>query len=184
MSLLTEKMSVPAVDNHVEADFEALFLQHYDRVYGLLYRLVGERSEAEDLAQEVFWQLYRQPPRQADDSNISAWLYRVALNKGYNALRSRRRRWRWNWWLLPETSADPTQEADARAEVVQVRRALSRLPQRDVQLLLLRQMDFSYADLAQVCQVAPTSVGALLARASRAFRTAYLAETREEEDHV
>lgn len=183
MSVLTEKMSVQAGNEQAEADFEVLFLQHYDRVYGLLYRLVGERAEAEDLAQEVFWQLYRRPPRQAD-SNISAWLYRVALNKGYNALRGRRRRWRWNWWLLPETSADPVQEAAERAEVAQVRRALSRLPQRDIQLLLLRQMDLSYAELAQVCQVAPTSVGALLARAARAFRAAYLAETREEEDHA
>ncbi len=45
-----------------EAEFEALFLQHYSRVYGVLYRLVGNKTEAEDLALETFWKLWDQPP--------------------------------------------------------------------------------------------------------------------------
>ncbi len=178
MTVLTEKLTRSQTDS-AESHFEALFLQHYDRVYRLLYRLVGERGEAEDLAQEVFWQLYQHPPRRAD-SNVAAWLYRVALNTGYNALRQQRRRARWDKWLLPEDNDDLSQQVEAHAEVAAVRRAFSRLAARDVQLLLLRQMDMSYADLAEVCQVSPTSVGALLARAAKAFRAAYLAETKEE----
>jgi RNA polymerase sigma-70 factor (ECF subfamily) len=50
---------------------------------------------------------------------------------------------------------------------------LARLPERQVQLLLLRQMDLSYAELAEVCEVAPGSVGTLLKRAAHAFRQAY-----------
>jgi RNA polymerase sigma-70 factor (ECF subfamily) len=54
-----------------------------------------------------------------------------------------------------------------------VRRALRRLPERQTQLLLLRQMGLSYAELADACGVAPGSVGTLLARAASAFRKAY-----------
>ena len=75
------------------AAFETLFQRHYDRVYGILFRLVGERGEAEDLAQEAFLRLHAHARRRRNsDDNVSAWLYRVATNLGYNALRDRRRR--------------------------------------------------------------------------------------------
>ena len=62
-----------------EAAFETLFRRHYALVYGIVYRLAPD--EADDLAQEVFLRLYRRPPR-AGDSNLAAWLYRVAVNVG------------------------------------------------------------------------------------------------------
>lgn len=159
-----------------EASFEALFYRHYDRVYGLLFRLVGNRDEAEDLTQEVFIKLYQEQFGRGRDHNLSAWLYRVATNLGYNALRSRRRRWERNTVLLP----DPTdEESGPPATAVQretqgaVRAALARLSPRDGQMLLLREMGFSYAELAEVCGVAPASVGTMLRRAAEAFRSAY-----------
>lgn len=177
---LTDERLLARVQAGDDDAFALLFQRHYDRVYGILFRLVGTRPEAEDLAQEVFLRLYRQrfSPRRAH--NVDAWLYRVATNIGYNALRSRQRRWRRDTILLPDpTDAEPAPaEAAAQAETrAAVRAALARLPQRDVQLLLLRQMGFSYAELAEACGVAPGSVGTLLRRASDAFRRAY---TREE----
>ena len=58
-----------------------------------------------------------------------------------------------------------------------VRAALATLSQRQAQLLVLRQMEFSYTECAAVVGVAPASVGALLARAARAFRQAYEKQT-------
>lgn len=165
-------------DSH---SFSLLFHRHYDRVYGLLYRLVGTRAEAEDLAQEVFLRLYRQRFSTQREHNVPAWLYRVAMNAGYNALRSRQRRWRRDTVLLPDpTDAEPAPaEAAAQAETqAVVRAALGALPKRDVQLLLMRQMGFSYEELAEACGVAPSSVGTLLRRAGEAFRAAYEREER------
>lgn len=158
--------------------FEALFYAHYDRVYGLLFRLVGNRGEAEDLAQEVFLKLYREQEHFAGDRqhNLSAWLYRVATNSGYNAIRSRRRRWQRNTTLLADPTDEPPQPAAtvAQRETQRaVRQALSRLPRRDVQLLLLRQMGLSYAELAEIFGVAQGSIGTLLRRAADAFRREY-----------
>lgn len=160
------------------ASFDVLFYRHYDRVYGLLFRLLGNRAEAEDVTQEVFLKLHdrgqsRRPL--AQDENVGGWLYRVAMNLGYNALRDRARRDARNVHLVPEPEAGVESQADGREEQVMVRAALARLPERQALLLLLRQMNFSYAECAAVCEVAPGSVGTLLARAAAAFRREYLA---------
>jgi len=178
---LTDSRLLARVQTGDDRAFALLFQRHYDRVYGILFRLVGTRAEAEDLAQEVFLRLYQQRFSRRREHNVGAWLYRVATNQGYNALRSRQRRWRRETALLPDaTDAEPAPaEAAAQAETrAAVRAALARLPKRDVQLLLLRQIGLSYAELADVCGVAPGSVGTLLRRASDAFRRAYEREER------
>jgi RNA polymerase sigma-70 factor (ECF subfamily) len=165
------------------ASFDALFYRHYDRVYGLLFRLVGERAEAEDLTQETFLKLHGRKysgRRSWDDENVGAWLYRVAMNMGYNALRSRRRRQQRDVFLVPDEGAGVEGQVSSRAERAAVRAALARLPQRQAQLLILRQMGFSYAECAAICEVAPGSVGTLLARAAEAFRRAYRSAGGEE----
>ncbi|HID51790.1 MAG TPA: sigma-70 family RNA polymerase sigma factor [Anaerolineae bacterium] len=166
-----------------EASFETVFHQHYDRVYGLLFRLVGNRAEAEDLTQDVFIKLHHHALQKRflvrqREHNIGAWLYRTATNAGYNALRSRKRRWQRDTLLVPDPQGIPGAEAEAerRERETAVRQALAQLPERQVQLLLLRQMGFSYAECAAACDVAPGSVGTLLARAMKAFRQVYEAE--------
>lgn len=165
------------------ASFKMLFYRHYDRVYGLLFRLVGNRGEAEDLTQEVFLKLYQETFDRHRQHNVSAWLYRVATNEGYNAVRGRQRRWQRNVSLLPDATDEPSDPASTVAQretSARVRATLARLKRRDVQLLLLRQMDFTYAELAEVCGVAPGSVGTLLRRAADAFREAYKEELEDE----
>ncbi len=160
-----------------QASFEALFLTHYPRVYAILFRLVGTREEAEDLAQDVFVQLYRHPLHPSREHNLAAWLYRVAMNLGYNALRSERRLATRRAALAGESNAeaqpasfpDPAAETMRAEERAQVQAVLSQLPPQQAQLLLLRQAGLSYRELAEVLGVAPGSVGTLLARAERAF---------------
>jgi RNA polymerase sigma-70 factor, ECF subfamily len=159
------------------AAFESLFQQHYARIYRVLYRLVGD--EADDLAQEVFLRLYRHPPTAAE-TDLGAWLHRVATNLGYNALRARHR-WQGYRAILARLpgggwhQAEPTPEAwtAEQEEQQRVRLALARLGQREATLLVLRYSDLSYREIAQVLGVAPGSVGTLLARAERAFSKVY-----------
>ncbi len=73
--------------------FEELFEQNWEPVCRLLFRLLGDWDEAEDLALEAFLELHRNPPR--ENQNLPGWLYRVALNRGLNALRARDRRRRY-----------------------------------------------------------------------------------------
>ncbi|RMD51476.1 MAG: sigma-70 family RNA polymerase sigma factor [Candidatus Thermofonsia bacterium] len=181
LTALSDARLLEGISRGDTASFDTLFHRHYDRVYGLLFRLVGNRDEAEELVQEVFLKLYheffgrRTVFARRKEHNISAWLYRVATNTGYNAIRSRKRLWQRNVHLVPDPTGTPDSEAEVarREEETAVRAALARLKPRDAQMLLLRQMGFSYEELAEVCNVAPTSVGKLLSRAADAFRKAY-----------
>jgi len=164
--------------------FETLFYRHYDRIYGLLFRLVGNRVEAEDLTQEAFLKLYdhafgKRRFASQRDHNIGAWLYRVATNLAYNLLRSRKRRWRRNLALVPDPGGEvgAGQEVERQEMQAAVRAALTKLPPRQAQLLLLRQMGLSYAECADACGVAASSIGTLLIRAADAFRAAFQEET-------
>ncbi len=165
-------------DAHAQTgdEFEAFFLANYSRVYSVLFRLVGNRPEAEDLALETFWKYWQRPPARHD--NLAGWLYRVATNLGYNALRAAKRRVKYEEEAgrdaLDLTSPkEPAQEADRRADRQQVRRTLERLNPRDAQILILRHSGFAYKEIAQVIGVSPNSVGTLLARAEKEFERLY-----------
>lgn len=176
MTALPDSILLQRVAGGDTVSFDTLFYRHYDRVYGILFRLVGSRTEAEDLTQEVFVRLhdYATRRRVRESDNIGAWLYRVATNLGYNAIRDRRRMWERDIHLVPDLELPGAeQEVVRRQEATAVRVALARLKPREAQLLVLRQMGFSYAECAEICGVAPGSVGTLLARAAESFRKAY-----------
>lgn len=156
--------------------FEELFRRYYRPVRQLLYRMHADDDLADDIAQETFVALYTHPPQlQMDDAMLRAWLFRVALNRGYNALRSRRR----GEARLPtlyegERELDPEAVALRNEERARVQAALATLPERQAKLLILRQQDgLKYAEIAAILEVAPGSVGTLLVRAERAFELAW-----------
>lgn len=180
MTTLTDNTLLKQISHGDEASFEVVFRQHYDRVYGLLFRLVGNRVEAEDLTQEVFMKLHRHAYRKRffrtkREHNIGAWLFRTATNTGYNAIRSRKRRWQRDTLLVPDPAGAPNAEIEVERNEREtaVRNVLAQLPERQTQLLLMRQMGFSYAECAAACDVAPSSVGTLLSRATKAFKEKY-----------
>lgn len=179
-----------AVDVGNESDFETLFLNHYQDIYRHLFRILGSRQLAEDVAQEVFLRLYDHEFAANRDHNIRAWLYRVATNLAYNALRSERRRAERQAAAARERESqgrvirDPAESAGRSAERALVRHVLTELSEREAQLLLLRHAGLSYRELADVVGVAPGSVGTLLARAKAAFESKYRALQRGEGHEV
>lgn len=154
--------------------FEETFFQHYARVYGVLFRLTGDRAEAQDLTLETFWKLWQQPPPRAD--NLGGWLYRVATRLGYNALRAARRRLQYEHAAAQDDAigTDPTHDAERAEEQARVRAVLSRMPERDAQLLILRHSGLAYKEIAAAIGVSPNSVGTLLTRAEDEFERLYL----------
>src|SRR5580658_7081676 len=81
--------------------FERLYKLHSRRVYGLCLRLAGNPTEAEDLTQEAFLQLFRKLHTFHGESSFSTWLYRLTVNIALMRLRKKRH---------PEVSLDATTE--------------------------------------------------------------------------
>ncbi|MBM3131134.1 MAG: sigma-70 family RNA polymerase sigma factor [Chloroflexi bacterium] len=161
--------------NSTTAQFDATFLEHWTPICRVLVRLVDDHAEAQDLALETFWRLYEHAPR--DQSNLGGWLYRVATNLGLNALRARKRRQRHELdagrWEIETRVSDPAQIVAAEEERARVRVVLATMDARQAQLLTLRYSGLSYAELAAALNIAPASVGTLLARAEREFESRY-----------
>jgi RNA polymerase sigma-70 factor (ECF subfamily) len=178
---LEEMSDTPA---STRSHFDALFAQFYPELFGLLYRVLGDRMETEDTLQETFLKLADEPSLQArPDTEVGAWLRRVGLNAAFNRLRSARRaRARLErLGRLEQYDVDPFEHESAgpsslvvrREEREAVRRALVEVPERQRECLLLRHSGYSYAEIAASLDIAIGSVGVLLARAEHAFRTHY-----------
>jgi RNA polymerase sigma-70 factor, ECF subfamily len=157
--------------------FDALFHTHYVRVVGVLCRLMGDRAQAEEIAADAFYKLVRQPV-EADHESLTAWLYRVAINAGLDAVRSNARRRRREEAAggvganVPEGALDRLLTEERRERV---QRVLAALKPRDAQMLLLRSDGMSYRDLAAALGIQPGSVGTMLARAEQEFERRYRA---------
>ena len=77
--------------------FEALVRRYERQIYSFTYRMLGDADDAADLTQESFVKAYRALPRARPDTNVSAWLHRIAANACLDVLR-RRQRLRWLPW--------------------------------------------------------------------------------------
>ncbi len=150
--------------------FDALFLAEYPRLVGIAGRILADRGEAEDVAQEVFLQFHRRQDPQAPYA--PAWLHAAAAHAALNAIRSRRRRLgrEKRWMAGADRPQDPAEEAVAADARRQVRVALARVRRRHAEVLALRYGGLSYSEIADALGVRVTHVGTLLRRAEAALR--------------
>ena len=75
-----------------ERAFRELLAAHRDRVYNITFRMLGNRHEAEDVAQEVFITVFKTIDTFREESKFSTWLYRVAVNHCKNRIKYLARR--------------------------------------------------------------------------------------------
>jgi RNA polymerase sigma-70 factor (ECF subfamily) len=169
-----------AQEQTVSNDFDALFLANFAAVFRLAYRIAGTREEAEDLAQETFLRLHASPRlwSTTNEAAVRGWLFQVVTHLAYNSNRGQARRQRREDAALglPAGEQDPADVAEQVERRAAVRHALLKLSRREAQLLLMRNAGLSYKELAAALQIAPGSVGTMLARAEAAFEKAYAAE--------
>jgi RNA polymerase sigma-70 factor (ECF subfamily) len=158
--------------------FEEIYDKYKTPIYNYVYHLVGDREQADDLTQDTFLKVFRALPKMDANLKLSAWLYRIATNTAYDALR-RRKIIAWLPWQELDhepadvESADP-QEIYGTTELV--RAALHRMPQHyRSALLLYMQEGFSYSEIAYTLNIAESGVKMYLSRARQSFREHYRA---------
>jgi RNA polymerase sigma-70 factor (ECF subfamily) len=152
--------------------FETIFRLYYARIARLIARLVGDRAAAEELATEVFWTYWRNPPR--EEGNAGGWLYRTATNRGLYELRRRARHARYQrFFHIGSPPSTPEQLHASTEEQEHVRQVLAAMKPREAELLLLRGNGFSYEEVASILRLKPGSIGTLIRRAQETFRKEY-----------
>jgi RNA polymerase sigma factor (sigma-70 family) len=153
-----------------ETALEQLFRAEYARVVRIAWHVLGDRDEAEDVAQEAFLAFHQRQP--AGPGHARLWLYRTATNLALTRIRSRRRRERREQRDLATTPAapdDPLSLVEAGERRRLVRDALARIDGRKATLLWLRYSGLSYREVADAMGLKVDQVGTLLRRAEAAL---------------
>jgi RNA polymerase sigma-70 factor (ECF subfamily) len=147
--------------------FERLFMQEYPKVVAIAQRVLNERQEAEDVAQEVFLAFHR--GHQPTAGYAAPWLRAAAAHRALNRLRDERRRQererRHALDPSASTETDPEHALEASEQRRVVRAALGRLRSKYATVLALRYSGLSYAEVAEGMGVGIGQVGTLLRRA-------------------
>ena len=153
------------------------------RSFAVALRVLGDRAEAEDVAQEAMMRLWRIAPEwEAGTAKVSTWLYRVVMNLCIDRKRRRKR----NGPALDEVAepADPGPSAVGRMQEAEradaLQRALMELPERQRLAVVLRHIEgLPNPEIAGIMEISTEAVESLTARGKRAL-TAILADRREE----
>ncbi len=163
--------------------FERLSGAYADRLFMLLLRLLGDRSEAEDVAQEVMLRAWRAIPRFRGQSSYFTWLYRIAVNEANRALEKRGRQAfapiGADELQLPAPAAD---DPSRQAENSELRRALGRalagLPPALRTAIVLRDVEgLSTQEAAEITGVSQAAFKSRLHQARLRVRAAIGDET-------
>jgi RNA polymerase sigma-70 factor (ECF subfamily) len=176
-----------AVRDDQPGAFEELVERYQHRLIAVLHHLVGNAEEAEDLAQEVFFRVYRARKKYRARCKFSTWLFTIANNLALNSLRSRQRKPvvplntrdsgplgpRPAEQLAVDSGQQPAQRMQQQELVVIIRRALDGLNERQRMAVLLNKFeDMNYAAIAEVMGLTPKAVKSLLCRARSNLRVA------------
>lgn len=162
--------------------FATLLSRHLPVIHRLGWRLLGEPTEAEDVAQEAFLKLWNFAPDWRDEgASPRTWLYRVAFNLCQDRLRRRRVVF---VETVPEVPTDPSDapgaammEAERNARV---KGALDALPERQRAALVLSYYEgLSQAEAAAIMEIGEEALESLLARGRRKLRELLAADGRE-----
>ncbi|WP_217702432.1 SigE family RNA polymerase sigma factor [Nocardioides guangzhouensis] len=139
----------------------SLFRSQHRRLVGLAALLVDDRAVAEDVVQDAFVGLYRRWRHLRDPNAAVAYLNRAVVNGGRDRLRGGQRAATRRLMMVPraETLESAEQGAIEHDEADRLWRALTRLPTRQRQVLVLRYyLDQSEAEIAETLQVSPGSI--------------------------
>ena len=154
----------------------AFFDQHFDRVYGLVYRLLGDRHWAEDATQEVFLKLHRAAHTLDPDRDPGPWVTTIAYNVCRDLWRSGAYRLSRNAisiddpdhgdGAIPPNLKDPERELIASEREGLVQGAIGKLKEPLRVVVVLREYQgFSYEEIASVTGTSPVAARKRYSRA-------------------
>jgi RNA polymerase sigma-70 factor, ECF subfamily len=160
--------------------FEILVNRHQTSVLNLIYRFIGDRTQARDLAQEVFIRVWQAAKSYKPEAKFTTWIYRIATNLCLNELKSAHHK-KWFQFFrsdandeiraeeaVPDRSPSPEDILLTRERSRRITDVLLSLPENQRMALILKRYDeISYEEIARVMGCSVSAVESLLDRAKR-----------------
>jgi RNA polymerase sigma factor (sigma-70 family) len=165
-----------------EQAFKSLVTNYQDLVYNTALGVVQNSEDAEDVAQEVFIQVYRSIDQFKGDARLSTWIYRITTTKALDHIRSRKRKKRFafitslfgpNDELVhePVDFQHPGVALDRKEQAALLFQMIAQLPENQkVAFTLHKTEELSYQEIADVMQLSISAVESLLFRARQNLR--------------
>jgi len=163
-----------------ETAFREIVERYASKIYRVCYGILGNRNDANDIAQEVFVKVHHSLHRFAGRSSLYAWIYRITVNECYGFLRKKRLATTYSGDSLDDAQAQRMEIADWRP--VPDRTAMQRdfinnlladVAENDRWLLIAKEVEgFSIAELSQMTGLEERTIKGRLFRVRQALATA------------
>ena len=172
-------MSVKFTDCHIKAQlstqpeqaFEALFRKYFSYLCSTIYQILPQAAIAEDLAQEIFLDLWKRRQKLVISGSLKAYLRKAAIHKALNQQRAQKRRQvRQQLWLqrASPATAKPLETSELNRYIQQ---AIDLLPERcRLVFILSRHEDLSYREIAQLLNISEKTVDHHIGKALQLLR--------------
>lgn len=172
-SLVTDSELLAGLRRGEHAAFDALFRQWYEPVVRAANRILHEPGVAEELAQDVFLELWRRRETLPDGSSVPGYLLQAVRNRALNHLRHLQVQKKSQ--VFVEALSEPAEPADAEAHTGEletaIREAIAELPPRTREVFVMsRERNLKYSEIAEQLGISVKAVEANMSRALRQLR--------------
>lgn len=179
---MIESELIQGLRNGDETAFKYLVENYQDRVYNTAISIVHNPEDAEDVAQEVFIQVYRSIHSFKEESKLSTWLYRIATTRALDLLRSRKSKKRAGFIrrLFGENNEPaieipdfnhPGVALDQKENAARLFKAIKQLPENQRIAFTLHKVEhLSYQEVSEVMKTSVPAIESLMHRAKQNLR--------------
>ncbi len=158
-------------------EFEAIYQEYYQRIYGFLFKMCQDRDLSEELTQESFYQALKSFHRYDGSCSLFTWLAAIAKNTYFKHLRKASHRQSESTLSTDEFTYaageedDPAEVLQKRAELEALRRIVDRLPDKYKDVVILRIYgDLPFSEIARSLKISENSAKVLFYRAKNQIR--------------
>ncbi len=177
---------------HNTQSYEILVQRHMNRIYAIVYRVVSNGEEAEDITQEIFLKIYHHVKKFEQHASFSTWLYRIATNSALDALDKEKQRREKSFFVKGKISTEQEENVDRgdlpaptkegpEEKILQmelrecINQVLKKLNREQAYVLVMRDFeDLSYDEITKILGVGLSSVKMRIHRARLAFQQIFL----------
>jgi RNA polymerase sigma-70 factor (ECF subfamily) len=160
---LAERLLIARLRERDEQAFSEIVRMHGDKVFSLIYRMLGSRAEAEDVAQEVFITVFKTIDGFRGEAKFSTWLLRIAANQSKNRIKYLARR--------PTEGVEVDKMMEAAETEAIMQRAIGALDEEHRLLMILRDVEeLSYQEIGEITGLPEGTIKSRLHRARFALK--------------